>query len=94
MKKIIITTVFLSTLIILIILTIFGQRGFIHMVRLKDDLVAIEKKNIQLHQENESLKKEVELLKNDLKYLEEIARKELGLIKDGELVYRLGESKK
>ncbi len=64
------------------------------MVRLKDDLVAIEKKNIQLHQENESLKKEVELLKNDLKYLEEIARKELGLIKDGELVYRLGESKK
>ena len=94
MKKIIITTVFLSTLVLLIILTIFGQRGFVHMVRLKEELHEIEKKNVKLHEENESLKREIELLKNNLKYLEEIARKELGLIKDGELVYRLGEGKK
>lgn len=64
------------------------------MVRLKEELHEIEKKNVKLNEENKSLKMEIELLKNDLKYLEEIARKELGLIKDGELVYRLGERKK
>lgn len=93
MKKIVIAIAFICTLITLVILTIFGQRGFVHMIKLKEELREIENKNAQLKGENESLKKEIDLLKNDLKYLEEIARNELGLIKDDETVYRLGKSK-
>lgn len=94
MKKFIIIGFFLTTLIALLLLTVFGQRGFIHVIRLQSELQEIENKNMLLRQENESLKKDIELLKNNLKYLEEIARKELGLIKEGEIVYRLDEGKR
>lgn len=94
MKKFIITGFFLTTLIALLLLTVFGQRGFIHVIRLQSELQEIENKNMLLRKENESLKEDIELLKNNLKYLEEIARKELGLIKEGEIVYRLDEGKR
>lgn len=94
MKKLIIAGLFLATLGILLLLTVFGQRGFMHVVRLQSELQEIEKKNIQLRQENEAIRRDIELLKHDLKYLEEIARKELGFVKEGELVYRLGEGKR
>jgi cell division protein FtsB len=93
MKKVVLTIAFICTLITLVVLTIFGQRGFMHMIKLKEEYREIENKNEQLKGENAALKKEIDLLKNDLKYIEEIARNELGLIKDGETVYRLGKSK-
>ena len=94
MKKLIIAGLFFAILGTLLLLTVFGHRGFMHVVRMQSELQEIEKKNVQLHQENEALKRDIELLKHDLHYLEEIARKELGLVKEGELVYRLGEGKR
>ena len=63
-------------------------------MRLQSELNEIERRNILLRQENESLKKDIELLKYDLKYLKELARKELGLVKEDELVYRLNDKGK
>lgn len=37
--------------------------------------------------ENEMLKEQVELIQNNQKYLEGLAREELGLVRDGEIVY-------
>lgn len=41
-----------------------------------------------LSEENIRLKGEIELLKTDDKYLEEMARKRFGFIREGEKVYR------
>ncbi|MCX8044039.1 MAG: septum formation initiator family protein [Desulfobacterota bacterium] len=94
MKRIVITSGFLATMITLLLLTMFGQRGFIHVTRLQSELREIEKKNVLLRQENEMIKRDIELLRNNLKYIEELARKELGFVKEGERVYRLGEGKR
>ena len=94
MKKIVITGCFFAILIGLLLLTVFGQRGFIHAMRLQSELNEIERRNIFLRQENESLKNDIELLKYDLNYLQELARKELGLVKEDELVYRLSDKGK
>jgi cell division protein FtsB len=74
---------------VLVALTIFDQRGFIHMVRLREELEELENYNDKFLIENEELRQEIDLLKNDLRYLEEVARSELGLVKEGELVYHL-----
>jgi cell division protein FtsB len=58
------------------------------MVGLQEELHNIEKNNIKLKNENEKLKLEIINLKNNLRYLEEISRNELGLAREGELIYR------
>jgi len=88
MKRFVINTFFILLLILVIALTISGKRGFLHMVGLKEELHNIEKNNIKLKNENEKLKLEIINLKNNLRYLEEISRNELGLARDGELIYR------
>jgi len=91
MKKLILSLsiMFFIIFIVLVALTIFDQRGFIHMVRLREELEELENYNDKLIIKNEELRQEIDLLKNDLRYLEEVARSELGLVKEGELVYHL-----
>lgn len=91
MKKLVLSVIFFIIFIVLVLvaLTIFDQRGFIHMVRLREELEELENYNDKFLIENEELRQEIDLLKNDLRYLEEVARSELGLVKEGELVYHL-----
>jgi cell division protein FtsB len=91
MKKLVLSLsiIFFIIFIVLVALTIFDQRGFIHMVRLREELEELENYNAKFISENEKLRQEIDLLKNDLRYLEEVARSELGLVKEGELVYHL-----
>jgi cell division protein FtsB len=41
--------------------------------------------------ENNELKNKILLLRNDLTYMEAVARKELGMVKKGDIVYRLAK---
>ncbi len=47
------------------------------------------KQNQQLTSQNKKLKKEIWMLRNKSEILEEKAREKLGLIKDGEIFYRI-----
>jgi cell division protein FtsB len=40
-------------------------------------------------EENNELKKKIILLRSDLAYIESLARNELGMVKKGDMVYRL-----
>jgi cell division protein FtsB len=88
-KKIILIFLFVTAVTIGLAITIFGQRGFIHMVMLEKELEEFRNQNSQLQKENDAIKQEIELLKNNFKHMEELARKELGLVKKDELVYHL-----
>ena len=48
----------------------------------------MKEKNIHLERENQKLREEVKRLKSDKRYIEEIARKELGMVKEGEIIYQ------
>lgn len=68
--------------------TCFGDKGLLHLLRLKRELAKVKEMNLRLLEENERLKEEIRRLRNDKRYIEEVARKELGLVKEGELIYQ------
>jgi cell division protein FtsB len=94
MSKKIISLLFILILLMLLAVTVFGQRGLLHMTRLKDELRRFEASNQKLQQENLTLKRQIEQLKNDRHHLEDLARDELGLAKENELIYDLKKKHK
>ncbi|MGD8230266.1 MAG: septum formation initiator family protein [Desulfobacteraceae bacterium] len=66
----------------------FGERGFIHLYRMERDRQAHMERIRTLEKENEALLEEINRLRTDKDYLESVARTELGLVKDNEILYR------
>ena len=66
----------------------FGEHGFIHLYRMEEERQAYVEKIRELERKNQELLKEIHLLRNDKEYIESLARRELGLIKDNEILYR------
>ncbi len=64
-----------------------GERGFRQYLRLKKELVEVRARNRTMAKNIRSLAREVEALKTDDEELERVARDELGLIRDGEMVF-------
>lgn len=78
----------LSLFLILGLLTFFGDMGILHLLRLKKELSRIKEVNMKTEEENQKLKEEVRRLQHEKRYIEEIARKELGMVKEGEIIYQ------
>lgn len=71
---------------------VFGNRGLLDNHRLKEKLTELRTENSRLEVVNNGLKREVILLREDLRYIEAVARNELGMVKKGNLLYRIMES--
>ncbi len=84
-KRILLFTLFLF--LILGFLTFLGDKGILHLLRLQKELVRIKETNTKMEGENRNLREEVRRL-HEKRYIEEIARKELGMIKEGEIIYQ------
>jgi cell division protein FtsB len=93
MKKKRFLLLILISLLIFAIFTFFGEKGILHLFRLRKELVRVNEKNSKLEEENQKLKEEVKRLKSDKRYIEEIARKELGMVKKGEIIYQFDSPK-
>ena len=91
MQKTLILTVALSIICTLSFFAVFGKRGFLHLRNLESQLHKIETDNHKLTAENSKIRTEIELLKKNVQFIEDIARKELGLVKPNELLYHLEE---
>jgi cell division protein FtsB/cell division protein DivIC len=85
-KRIVILVLFLF--LIFGFFTFFGDKGIIHLVRLQKELVRIKDANVKMEEENRKLREEVKRLQYEKRYIEEIARKELGMVKEGEVIYQ------
>ncbi len=75
------------------IFTFFGEKGIFSLFNLKKEVARIKEKNVKLEEENQKLREEVRRLQTDKRYIEEIARKELGMIKEGEIIYQFDDKK-
>ena len=64
-----------------------GEGSLAHRAELGRQLELQTEKNRQLKQRNDLIAQEVESLKNNLGSIEEKARKDLGMIKQGEIFY-------
>ena len=74
--------------LILGFLTFFGDKGILHLFRLQKELVRIKETSTKMEKENRNLREEVRRLQHEKRYIEEIARKELGMVKEGEIIYQ------
>ncbi len=66
-----------------------GEGSFAEVAQLKREIARQEKENQRLRARNDVLAREVVALKNGTTLLEERARSELGMIKEGETFYMI-----
>ena len=66
----------------------FGERGFVHLHKMEKEREAYLDRISRLEQEKQSLLDEIKRLRTDKEHIESIARREWGLIKDNEILYR------
>jgi cell division protein FtsB len=71
----------------------FGERGFIHLYRVDKERQAYVERIQKLEQENQELIEEIHRLRSDRNYIESMGRRELGLVKEGETLYRFKKEK-
>ena len=67
----------------------FGERGFIHLYRMEKERQAYLAKIRRLEKQNQQLLEQINQLHTDKEYLESVARRELGLVKDNEIIYKI-----
>ncbi len=80
------------SIVLLSLYTILGERGAIHLWRLRGEKEKLDAQNYRLHNENEALRRRITRLRSDDSYLETIAREELNLVRPGEVIYRFPPS--
>lgn len=78
----------------LITLVFNGHQEFQKMKQLAQKREALIRSNQELNHRNEEMYREISRLKQDPIYLEEIARKEFGLVKPDEIIFFLDEVNK
>ena len=80
-------------ILLLAVVTVLGERGAIHLWRLRGEKIRIDEQNYRLQKENEALRQRGSRIRNDNHYLEKLAREELNLVRPGEVIYRFPKSK-
>ena len=85
-------SVFLSiaaiALVSLLFFIIFGEHGLIDLNSLKKERDQLAEKSETLNRKNLSLSVEIDRLKHDPKYIENVARQELGMVGEDELILK------
>jgi len=76
-------------LFLMALLITFGNRGLVDNYLMNKRLVQLKLFNDGVSKENNELKKKIILLRSDLAFIESLARSELGMVKKGDIVYRL-----
>ena len=79
----------LACLIVLLALyAVAGDRGAIHLWRLRGEKAKLDEQNFRLLKETEALRQRIAQVRNNNFYLEKLAREELNLVRPGEVIYR------
>ena len=80
----------LSILLILVLLgfALFGDKGILRAVQFNRQKTELQAELQRVEEINSALRQEIKSLRSDRRYIEDIARRELGMVKKDELVYQ------
>ena len=76
-------------LLLMALLITFGNRGLVDNYLVSKRLAQLKSQSNEMTTENNDLKRKILLSRNDLTYIEALARNELGMVKEGDIVYRV-----
>ena len=74
--------------------TVFGDKGLLRIYELRADIAGADERLNATRLDNEKLKREIVALKSDRRYLESIARKDFGFVRNNEVIYQFPQEKK
>ncbi|MGK2906173.1 MAG: FtsB family cell division protein [Desulfuromonadales bacterium] len=83
----------LALVALLLGFALFGDRGILHMLKLSGQKADLSQKLAEFETQNEELRAEITALRSDRRYIERIARTELGMVRDDELVFQFNDRK-
>lgn len=72
---------------ILLVDAIVGEKGLLSLVKARRDFAGVERALQHARRENDELREQARRLREDASAIEEVARRELGLIKPGEKLF-------
>jgi cell division protein FtsB len=75
----------------LVVGSLFGDRGFLQLMRQQERADALAREIEQLRMDNSRLASEIAALRSDPRAIERLAREELGLTRPGETVFLIHE---
>jgi cell division protein FtsB len=67
--------------------SLFGEKGLIKIIQLRRERDRITADVSRMEEENKRLQEEIKRLRDDSRYLESVARRDLGLIKENEILF-------
>ena len=67
----------------------FGKASWLRVWQVDQEVIAARAENLQLQNRNNKLEAEVNDLKQGLEAIEERARSDLGMIKEGEILFQI-----
>lgn len=87
-------TIWLLIIILLMLgYAVFGERGVIRIIKAERQKETLEQQLATLQQQQQELRAEIDRLKHDKDYWEQLARENLGMVREGELIYHLPPEK-
>jgi cell division protein FtsB len=89
LKKNILLVLAIVAMCLMLLFIVFGENGLSDLYRLKKQKENVSQKNDELKKENISFYREIERLKHDPRYVEDVARKELGVIGKDEVIIKV-----
>jgi cell division protein FtsB/cell division protein DivIC len=81
-------------MVFLLLNGIFGEWGLLDLIAQRKEKARLVALNIQLTNENQAIQRKIHRLKHDRRYIENIARRELGVVRDGEVIIEMRPKKK
>lgn len=67
---------------------LFGDKGILRAIQLNRQKTSLQAELHRMEEANSALREEIKSLRSDHRYIEDIARRELGMVKPDELVYQ------
>jgi cell division protein FtsB len=92
-NKNLITICLLVFIVAMLGYAVFGNRGVLRILQAERQQQQLKEQLAVLQQEQQRLRDEIDRLRNDKDYWEQLARKKLGMVREGELIYHLPAEK-
>ena len=83
----------LGFFLLLVLMAVFHENGILNAYRLEQEQLKMKNENEILRARNENFRLEIDALKSDPYEIEKIARERLNLIKPGDQVYYIVQTK-
>jgi cell division protein FtsB len=83
----------LGAIAVVFLFALFSNRGVLHIFKLKKQQAELQQQLAQVEGVNAGLRKEIISLNTDRHHLERLARSQLGMVRDDEVVYQFASKK-